>query len=276
MARVPSVAQTEQTFRPLSTAARKLAVTGRSCANCGSLEIRPSNRRNALDILLACLFLAPFRCRVCRVRFYRVWRPSLQNPDPPVAPLLVVAARNKLAEPEITGSRRIEPEPVHPRNNQPRLIPAGRELEPMAPAPIQRPEAKRELSPQPIAAPSRGPILILEDDLSIRKLLRRLLERRGYHTVEVAQADDLGGQLLDRRVDLLVVDVSTVEDGVQAVIKLARAIPSLKILALSAEPLPDNELADRLLVLPKPFPLDSFVDCVDQLLERSNPPITAP
>ena len=93
MARVPSVAQTEQTFRPLAIAVRKLAVVGRFCANCGSPEIRPSNRRNALDILLACLFLAPFRCRVCRERFYRIWRPSLQRRlirRSPSAPLLVM------------------------------------------------------------------------------------------------------------------------------------------------------------------------------------------
>src|SRR5271154_4313234 len=97
MARVPSFAQAEPAFRPLATVARKLAVTGRSCANCGSLEIRPSNRRNALDILLACLFLAPFRCRVCRGRFYRMWRPSMQHPPaPPVAPLFVTPARRTL------------------------------------------------------------------------------------------------------------------------------------------------------------------------------------
>jgi len=113
MARVPSFAQAEPAFRPLATVARKLAVTGRSCANCGSPEIRPSNRRNALDILLACVFLAPFRCRVCRGRFYRMWRPSLlRSPDPPVAPLLVMPARRRILTPDTLLPRRIEPEPV--------------------------------------------------------------------------------------------------------------------------------------------------------------------
>jgi len=141
----------------------------------------------------------------------------------------------------------------------------------IAPAPIASPVAEPEPSPAlPAATPA--PILILESDLSIRKLLRRLLERRGYNTVEVAEAEDLAGQMLDRPVDLLVVDVSAVEAGVEAVVKLARALPSLKILALSAQPLPDNETADRLLVLPKPFPLDSFVESVERLLQGPKAP----
>jgi CheY-like chemotaxis protein len=221
-------------FRPLTQAVRKLAVTARSCAHCGSPEIRPSNRRNALDILLACVFLAPFRCRVCRGRFYRMWRPSLQRPPvPPAAPLLVMP------------QRAVDPKPSPP---------------PPAVAPVST-------SPD-FAAP--GAVLILEDDLSIRKLLRRLLERRGHFTVEIAQADDLAAEMLDRRVDLLIVDVSTVEAGVEAVFEFARALPSLKILAISGEPVRANEIQDRLLVLPKPFPLDSFVDGVDRLLARSS------
>jgi CheY-like chemotaxis protein len=283
MARVPSVAQTEQTFRPLASAVRRLAVAGRCCASCGSLEIRPSNRRNALDILLACLFLAPFRCRVCRGRFYRMWRPSLQrSPDPPIAPLLVMPPRRQALNLDSVEPRRLEPEPVQPqRSQQPEIVPPERKADVIAAAPVESPDAKSEpapplsgvtpdrAAPAPAApgAAAPGAILILENDLSIRKLLRRLLERRGYFIVEIAQADDLAGEMLDRRVDLLIVDVSTVETGVEAVVKLARALPNLRLLALSAEPLPENEIPERLLVLPKPFPLDSFVDGVDRLLQ---------
>jgi CheY-like chemotaxis protein len=270
MARVPSVAQTDPNFRPLTTAVRKLAVAGRCCANCGSLEIRPSYRRNALDVLLACLFLAPFRCRVCRGRFYRMWRPSLQrSPDPAGAPLLLISVRRAPPSSDSVEPPLLEPELIHSRNKEPILLPRP---DVTAPVPIEvAPAPVGELPGQPLPPTTEAPILILETDLSIRKLLCRLLERRGHTTVEVAQVEDLAGEMLDRRVDLLVVDVSTVEDGVQAVVKLARALPSLKVLALSAEPLSDNEIPDRLLVLPKPFPLDSFVDGVECLLKRSSP-----
>jgi CheY-like chemotaxis protein len=270
MARVPSVAQTDPTFRPLTTAVRKLAVAGRCCANCGSLEIRPSYSRNALDVLLACLFLAPFRCRVCRGRFYRMWRPSLQrSPDPSGAPLMLISVRRTPPSSDSVEPPLLGPELIHPRNNEPKLLLRPGATDPIpieiAPAPVG------DLPGQPLPPATPAPILILESDFSIRKLLCRLLERRGYSTVEVAQVEDLAGEMLDRRVDLLIVDVSTVEDGVQAVVKLARALPSLKVLALSAEPLFDNEIPERLLVLPKPFPLDSFVDSVDCLMKPSSP-----
>jgi CheY-like chemotaxis protein len=275
MARVPSVAQTEQTFRPLATAVRKLAVVGRSCGNCGSSEIRPSNRRNALDIVLACLFLAPFRCRVCRDRFYRIWRPSLQSPpdplDPPAAPLLVMPARRNAAKADGIPARRIQPEPVQPPRSKPELmLPTPQLILPAvkanvaAPVPIDAPAPRRTIP---------GSILILETDLSIRKLLRRLLERRGYHAMEIEQPEDLEGELRDGGADLLVIDVSaTGADGVQALVELGRVHPNLKILALSGASLARSDHADeipgRFLTLPKPFGLDSFVACVDRLLGR--------
>ena len=212
---------------------------GRACAYCGSTEIRPSNRRNALDILLACVFLAPFRCRVCRQRFYRMWRPSLSRPaDPPMAPVLVMPAPR--GKPKVDA---VEPPPVK--------------------SPVEEPK----LQPVPT---SSGVILIFESDLSIRKLLGRLLERRGYYVVEIARPEDLATELANSRADLLVVDVSsTGAAGVASVVALAQAHPRLKILAVSEQSLQEYEIPGRFLSLLKPFPLDSFVDCVDRLMERS-------
>jgi CheY-like chemotaxis protein len=288
MARVPSVAKTEQTARSLTTAAGNVAVTGRSCGNCGSIEIRPSNRRNAMDILLACVFLVPFRCRTCRKRFYRVWRPVLQqSPDPPAAPVLVMPARRKVRKADAVSARRIALDPVL----GPAKTPTAMKADVIASAPVASPGADPEplpplldTAPGPAAqgataprAIALGAILILESDLSIRKLLRRLLERRGYLIVELDQADNLASQLRNRRADLLIVDASpTGEPSVNALAALARAHPGLKILALSAEPFecPEQggEFPGRVSVLAKPFPLDSFVDCVDRILVRSSPP----
>jgi CheY-like chemotaxis protein len=279
MARVPSIVQTEQSFRPLSTIARTLAIGGRTCSNCGSSEIRPSYRRNALDILLACLFLAPFRCRVCRVRFYLVWRRSLQHHEPPMAPLLLVPVRRKIVNLSSTAHRIIVPEPVQPESNPVQgalLSPLQIEVTAVdvtQPASLESALAEPRIPPaKPVTAAS---ILILESDLSIRKLLRRLLERRGHLTVEVAQAEDLDGELRDRGGDLLIVDVSTTGGvSVETAVALAHAHPKLKILALSGASLDGKEIPGRLLALPKPFPLDSFVDCVDRLLALPIPEVS--
>jgi CheY-like chemotaxis protein len=258
MARVLGLVQTEQPIRPLAAAVRKLAVAGRACGSCGSIEIRPSNRRNALDIMLACVFLAPFRCLICRGRFYRVWRPSLQFPaDPPSMPLLVMPVQR-----DPPAFRPVEPASIESPVAEP-------ELPEEKPAEIHTPPS------QPTLAAVPGPILILECDLSIRKLLRRLLERRGYFIVEIAEAEGLALELRGRRASLLIVDTSAMEGSVvEAMVALARAHPSLKILALSTHSFEGHEIPGRLLALPKPFSLDRFVECVDRILERTTPPTT--
>jgi CheY-like chemotaxis protein len=261
MARL-GIAQTGQTVRPPAIAVPKLGVAGRSCGRCGSLDIRPSKSRNALDILLACLLLSPFRCRTCRERFYRVWRPSLlHSPEPPIAPMLLIPARRGVLNIGTISPRLLEPAPLLP--GQPEFRPIG----------VNAPLAVLErLLAEPRSHGGRrpGPILILESDLSIRKLLRRLLERRGYLTVEIAKVEDVSTELGDRHTGLLVIDVSA--GGAHAadtLLALALTHPNLRILALSAEPLtPAAEISDRFLALPKPFPLDRFIDCVDGLLTR--------
>ena len=75
-----------------------------------------------------------------------------------------------------------------------------------APVPVESTQVTTPPEPTPTSTPVR--ILILEDDLSIRKLLRRLLERRGYLTVEISQAGDIARELLGRGASLLIVDVA--------------------------------------------------------------------
>jgi CheY-like chemotaxis protein len=146
--------------------------------------------------------------------------------------------------------------------------------EPLPPHPLRlQPTEIPESSSQPLLAGSPGPILILENDVSIRNLLCRLLERRGYASVEIQETHDLAAELKARSAELLVIDVSTTK-GVDTAIGLARIHPNLKILALVAGSLDGNAIPGRLQVLPKPFGLDSFVDCVDRLLERSASPET--
>jgi CheY-like chemotaxis protein len=268
MPRDRTLAPPGQTVRPPGTAARKLALAGRTCSNCGSYDIRPSNSRNALDILLACVFLSPFRCRHCRERFYRFGRPSLFRPAPPVAPLLVIPARRQAANVEPISPPRIEPETLRPPRNLPHRMPPGRKSGPPRSAFIERLETGMR-SPQPLPTLPPGAVLILAGDLSIRKLLRRLVERRGYQTIETAESGQLAAELERRPVDLLVVDVAdTGVHGIHGVLELARVHPDLKVLAIASEPLQDNQIPGRLLTLLKPFPLDRFMECVDRLLQR--------
>jgi CheY-like chemotaxis protein len=274
MARVPSLAQTDQPVHPLEAPAHGLAIAGRTCVHCGSQDLRPSLRRNSLDILLACAFLTPYRCRRCRARFYRFWRwRSEAPPDPPVAPLLVMPARRDVLNmaaifPPMIEPEAFEPEALLPKPGEPRMLAPETKGAPFNPTFIQRLESGMR-SPRPLPEGSPGTILIFEGDLSIRKLLRRLLERRSYTVLEISQPGDLQIELGKSSADLLVIDVSA-DSAIDfaTLASLARAHPYIKVLALSARSSNEQEIPGQLAVLEKPFSLDRFVDAVDRLLDR--------
>jgi CheY-like chemotaxis protein len=116
--------------------------------------------------------------------------------------------------------------------------------------------------PRLVERPRPRSVLILESDPSIRKLLRRLLDRRGYFTHEVMDARDLPTELRERRVDLLVI-----ADEPNLALDLASVHTNLKILALSMESLNGAEIPGRCLALAKPFAPHMFLESVDRLLE---------
>jgi len=146
-------------------------------------------------------------------------------------------------------------EPIQPERPLPRLV----EPQPIVVQPLRfgRPRS----------------ILILESDLSIRKLLRRLLDRRGYFSHEVSKPEDLGTELRERRVDLLILDAALLgANGLDNALALSHVHPDLKILALSLESLNTAGIPERCLALTKPFSLESFLESVDRLLEPATPP----
>jgi CheY-like chemotaxis protein len=238
MAMVPNIAPGERVFRPLMRAVRRAASTGTSCPACGSTDVRRSLRRSFFDYVLACFFLVPFRCRACRARgarFFRLWRPAFRIPAEPLRTSLLIMPRPL---PEIDGLEPHLPEPPRPR-------------------PV----------PRLVGHPRPRSVLLLESDPSIRKLLRRLLDRRGYFTHEVMDAEDLGTELRERRVDLLVI-----ADEPNSALELASVHTNLKILALSMDPQNGAEFPGRCLALAKPFASQMFLESVDRLLEFETPP----
>jgi CheY-like chemotaxis protein len=250
MARVPNVVPRERAFRPLIRAVRRAAAARMACPACGSHDVRRSLRRSFLDLAIACLFLAPYRCRHCRVRFFRVSRPaSKQLEETPRGPILIMPRQVVDVDP-------IELVPVEPIQAELRPIPRLVEPPPIVAAPLRFTRSRS--------------VLILESDLSIRKLLRRLLDRRGYFTHEVDKPEDLPLELRARRVDLLILDSALMgANGLDNAFALAHLHPDLKVLALSPESLDQAEAPEHCLALTKPFSLETFLESVDRLLEPS-------
>jgi CheY-like chemotaxis protein len=267
MPHFPNVFPRERAFRPLIWAARSVANTGASCPTCGSDDFRRSLRRTFLDAAFACCFIAPFRCRACRTRFYWFlwfWRPTFNKPaQPPGLPVFIMP--RQIFEIHPVDAYPAEPDSAEPNFAEPRRTPPERLLPPLVELPLT--------AAQPVRFIRLRSILILENDPSIRKLLRRLLHRRGYFTHEVLQPEDIPAELRERRVDLLIIDASLMgANGLDAALAPASVHPNLKILTLSVDSSGGAEIHGRCSALTKPFSSETFLESVDRLLEAATPP----
>lgn len=123
--------------------------------------------------------------------------------------------------------------------------------------------------PKPIPAPApvvrRKIILLLDDDPALRRLLGRLLGRKGYEVREASDAGAAVAELRGAEIDLAIVNLSARED--EAVRALRSAHPELPVIVLS-ETLGPVEASEKLLILPKPSRVFAVVEGVRDLMSR--------
>jgi len=114
-------------------------------------------------------------------------------------------------------------------------------------------------------------ILLAEDDDSMRRFLKKALERAGHAVVDAAQGDEALTELQLREFDLLLTDiVMPVMDGIELARRAAEIDPEMKIMfitgfaavALNAA----NEAPADAKVLSKPFHLKDLVQEVDRVV----------
>ena len=133
------------------------------------------------------------------------------------------------------------------------------------------------------AAPTipQGPIwrgatvLVVDDEPSVRELVRRMLEAEGFH-VEEATSGESALRLVQARAepfDLILTDLSMPRiDGRQVSETLTRYRPSVAVLCMSADPdaVPYIESSDTpVRVLLKPFTSDDLYHAVRDALTRA-------
>ncbi len=119
-------------------------------------------------------------------------------------------------------------------------------------------------------------ILLIDDDLKIRKILRQMLEHAGYEVVEASDGKEGLHLYRERQPDLVITDiVMPKKDGLETITDLRIEFPGSKIIAISGggrlDPEPYLELAegfgaDRLLT--KPFGQEEFIKAVQDLLDK--------
>ncbi len=114
-------------------------------------------------------------------------------------------------------------------------------------------------------------ILLAEDDDSMRRFLKKALERAGHDVVDASQGDEALTELQLREFDLLLTDiVMPVMDGIELARRAAEIDSSMKIMfitgfaavALNAQ----EQAPEDTTVLSKPFHLKDLVNEIDRVI----------
>ena len=115
-------------------------------------------------------------------------------------------------------------------------------------------------------------VLLIEDDASVRRIVRKMLER-GRHEVTEAENGRVGlDRLSDSAFDLVITDIVMPEmDGLETLIELRKHYPTLTVIAMSGGGRTGNtnflESAETLgasAILQKPFTLDVLTAAIDR------------
>jgi two-component system, NtrC family, nitrogen regulation response regulator NtrX len=118
-----------------------------------------------------------------------------------------------------------------------------------------------------VETPAAPSILVADTDPSIRKLLRRVLERQGYTIHELAKPDDIAFMLRANQVDLLITDLDLPRrEALEAILLLQAGHPQLKIILLSGYWPEDAAQSNEVAVLPKPFRKNMLLESVRNVL----------
>jgi len=119
-------------------------------------------------------------------------------------------------------------------------------------------------------------ILVLDDELSILLMIKKMLEKAG-HEVSLALNGREGMELFEKnRPDLLITDIIMPEkEGLETIFELRRKHPELKIIAISGggriSPdgyLPGAKLLGADMTFQKPLNQKEFLQAVSQLLNK--------
>ena len=126
---------------------------------------------------------------------------------------------------------------------------------------------------QPMSPPTDRPILVVDDDVKIVRLVRMYLERAGYRVIEATDGRSALSAIANEAPALVVLDIMLPEIDGLAVLRAVRRTDQTPVIILSARGLTDDRItglgagADD--YLPKPFSPAELVLRVQRILERT-------
>jgi CheY-like chemotaxis protein len=123
-------------------------------------------------------------------------------------------------------------------------------------------------------------ILVIDDDPSIRKLLRHVLEEAHYTVFEAADGDQAMRLARQQPVDLIITDILMPErDGLEVIRQMRRENPLVKIIALTGggsylglETLETAKDFGAVGTMAKPFDIHQLIDVVGKSISLNAAP----
>ena len=127
--------------------------------------------------------------------------------------------------------------------------------------------------------PPRGPtILVVDDEIDVRALVRDILSRDGYHVIETGDPFEARRLAETRPVHLLLTDVvMPIMSGVDLAKRVEAVSPTTKVLLMSGFSTAAAKISGRP-IISKPFRANDLVSAVRQILDsrsafrRPSPP----
>ena len=118
-------------------------------------------------------------------------------------------------------------------------------------------------------------ILIIDDELQIRVMMRRILEKVGYEVYEASDGKEGIKLFRDKPTDLVITDIIMPEkEGLETILDLRHDFPKIKIIAISGGGktglpnfLPAAKKFGAIKTLPKPFGKDDLLKMVKEVLD---------
>jgi CheY-like chemotaxis protein len=120
-------------------------------------------------------------------------------------------------------------------------------------------------------------ILVIDDEVGIRRALRTVLELAGYQIREARNGQDALRLWREEESDLVITDIHMPDkDGIETILELRALSPDLPIIAVSGsgekksrDLLQDAKLFGRIWTMDKPFGLTELLERVSEVLEIS-------
>jgi DNA-binding response OmpR family regulator len=117
-------------------------------------------------------------------------------------------------------------------------------------------------------------ILVIDDEVGIRRALRTVLELSGYEVREARNGQDAMRLWREEESDLVITDIHMPDkDGIETILELRALSPGLPIIAVSGSGekksrnlLQDAKLSGAIWTMDKPFGLTELLERVSEVL----------